>query len=324
MTETDRPLILLLGRLSRFVETRLVADYETVKAGPETLGAVIADHGDRIRAIATFGHVPVDDALMARLPKLETVANYGVGYDTVDARAAARRGIVVTHTPDVLTDEVADVAIGLLISAVRRLPQAERYLRAGRWVQDGPFALSPTTLRGRTLGIVGLGRIGKAIATRAESFGLAIAYHGRHRQDGVDYAYHDTLIGLAGAVDTLMLVVPGGDETRHMVDAGVLEALGADGVLINIGRGSSVDEAALVAALEDGVIAAAGLDVFEDEPRVPQTLIDAPNTVLLPHVGSASIATREAMGQRLLDNLSGWFSDGRPPSPVPETPLKGV
>lgn len=321
MPQADKPLILLLGRLTRFVHDRIVADYETVSASKETLDAVVAEHGDRVRGVATFGHMPVDDALMARLPKLETVANYGVGYDTVDAVAAARRGVIVTHTPDVLTEEVADVAMGLLINTARQLPAAERYLREGRWVSEGPFALSPTTLRGRTLGIVGLGRIGKAIAARAEAFGLKIAYHGRRRQADVAYPYHDSLAGLAEAVDTLMLVVPGGEETRHMVGADVLAALGRDGLLINIGRGSTVDETALAKALQDGVIAGAGLDVFEDEPRVPQALLDAPNTVLLPHVGSASVATREAMGQRLLDNLSGWFLNGQPPSPVPETPL---
>ena len=322
MSDADKPIVLLLGRVLPAVEAELDARYCTVKATADDLDDTLAASGDAIRGLVTFGHVAVDDGLLSRLPALETVANYGVGYDTVDTEAAARRGVVVTHTPDVLTDEVADVAMGLLLATVRRLPQADAYLRRGEWAAKGPFPLSPLTMRGRTLGIVGLGRIGKAIARRAEAFDLAIAYHGRRRQEGVAYPYHDTLLGLAEAVDTLMLVVPGGDETRHMVDRAVLEALGADGVLVNIGRGTAVDEAALVEALREGTIAAAGLDVFEDEPRVPQALVDAPNTVLLPHVGSASIATRAAMGQRLLDNLSGWFENRRPPSPVPETPVR--
>ena len=321
MSSNDKPTVLLLGRAIPQVETVLDARYNTVKTSKKTLDAALDEHGETVRGIVTFGHIPVNDALMDRLPALETVANYGVGYDSVDAVAAGRRGVVVSNTPDVLTDEVADVAMGLLIDTVRRLPHADAYVRRGDWEAKGAFPLSPLTLRGRTLGIVGLGRIGKAIAKRAEAFGLAIAYHGRHRQDGVSYPYHADVTSLAEAVDTLMLVVPGGDETHHMIDAGVLRALGSDGVLINIGRGTAVDEAALIAALEDGTIAAAGLDVFEREPKVPQGLIDAPNTVLLPHVGSASVATREAMGQRVIDNLAGWFENRRPLSPVPETPV---
>ena len=322
MSDADKPTVLLLGRVLPALEAELDARYRVVRATEGNLDDTLAASGDAIRGLVTFGHAAVDDDLLSRLPALETVANYGVGYDTVDAEAAARRGVVVTHTPDVLTDEVADVAMGLLLATVRRLPQADAYLRRGDWVAKGAFPLSPLTMRGRTLGIVGLGRIGKAIARRAEAFGLAIAYHGRHRQDGVAYPYHDSLLGLAEAVDTLMLVVPGGDETRHMVDRAVLQALGADGVLVNISRGTAVDGSALAEALRSGTIAAAGLDVFEDEPHVPQALIDAPDTVLLPHIGSASVATRAAMGQRLLDNLSGWFENRRPPSPVPETPVR--
>ena len=316
----DRPTVLLLGRIMPWVEARLAESYDTVPAGADTLDEALMARGQDVRALATFGHVPTDAALMDRLPRLETIANYGVGYDSVDVAAAAARGLVVTHTPDVLTDEVADVAMGLLIATVRRMPQADAYLRAGHW-EEGPFSLSPLTLRGRTLGIVGLGRIGHAIAARAEAFGLAIAYHGRHRQAGVAYPYHATIQSLAEAVDTLLLVVPGGEGTRHLVDADVLRGLGATGVVVNIGRGTSVDEAALAEALERGTIAAAGLDVYADEPRVTPALLAAPNTVLLPHIGSASERTRQAMGQRLLDNLAGWFADRRPPSPVPETPV---
>jgi lactate dehydrogenase-like 2-hydroxyacid dehydrogenase len=236
----------------------------------------------------------------------------------VDVAEAARRGVTVTNTPDVLTDEVADLAVGLLIATVRRLPQVDRYLRAGKWLEK-PYPLTGT-LRGRRVGIVGLGRIGKAIARRLEAFDLPIAYHGRSRQEDVAYAYHPTLVGLAEAVDVLVLVTPGGPETKGMVDAGVLRALGPDGVLINVARGSVVDERALIEALRDGVIASAGLDVFEDEPRVPAELVAMDHVVLLPHVGSASVHTRNAMGQLVVDNLASWFAGRGPVTPVPETP----
>ncbi|NBN65374.1 2-hydroxyacid dehydrogenase [Microvirga tunisiensis] len=289
----------------------------------EDRDAMLAAVADRIRGIA-ISFRPVDKALVDRLPKLEIVANFGVGYDNVDAAYCGTKGVIVTNTPDVLTDEVADTAIALMIMTVRELPAAERWLREGRWKSQGPFPLTRGTLRGRTLGILGLGRIGKAIATRAEAFGMAIHYHNRSRQADVPYTYHPSLVSLAEAVDTLMLVAPGGEETRHMVGERVLEALGPEGVLINIGRGSVVNEAALAAALRQGTILAAGLDVFENEPQVPQALLDLPNAVLLPHVGSASVATRNAMGQLVVDNLVGWFRDGRVLTPVAETPVPAM
>lgn len=283
--------------------------------------AFLKDVGGRVRGLAAGGHVQVDDALMARLPALEIVANFGVGYDSVDAAAAARRGIIVTNTPDVLTDEVADLAVGLLLSTIRQLPQAERYLRAGRWL-DKPFPLT-ATLRGRTIGIVGLGRIGRAIAERLAGFGVEIGYHGRKPQPGVSYAYHPTLKGLAQASHVLMVVTPGGPETRNLIDAEILGALGPDGILINVARGSVVDEGALVEALRTKTILTAGLDVFADEPRVPQELIEMEHTVLLPHVGSGSVHTRDAMGQLVVDNLVSWFSGKGPLTPVAETPWTG-
>jgi lactate dehydrogenase-like 2-hydroxyacid dehydrogenase len=276
----------------------------------------LAQHGASVRGIAASGRI--DGALMAQLPNLEIVANFGVGYDGIDVEWAARHGVIVTNTPDVLTDEVADLAVGLLIATVRQLPQADRFLRAGSWLQSS-FPLGPT-LRTRTVGILGLGRIGRAIATRLEAFGLPIAYHGRTRQADVVYPYHDTLVGLAAAVDTLICVAPGGAATHHAVNAEVLAALGPSGVLINVGRGSVVDEAALIDALSRGVILSAGLDVFEDEPSVPEALIAMPHVVLLPHVGSASHHTRGLMGQLVVDNLLSWFSGKGPLSPVAETP----
>lgn len=274
--------------------------------------------GPRIRGIASGGNIAIDDRFMDALPALEVVANFGVGYDRVDAAAAARRGVVVTNTPDVLTEEVADLALGLLIAAVRRLPQADRFLRDGRW-PAGPFPLSPS-LRGRSVGILGLGRIGKAIARRCEAFGLPVAYHGRARQPDVAYPYYASLLDMARAVDALIVVTPGGAGTARLVDAAVLEALGPNGVLVNVARGSVVDEAALIDALRNGTILAAGLDVFEAEPQVPGGLVALDNTVLLPHVGSATVPTRQAMGQLVFDNLASWFAGRGPVTPVPETP----
>jgi lactate dehydrogenase-like 2-hydroxyacid dehydrogenase len=256
---------------------------------------------------------------MAALPNAEIVANFGVGYDGVDAAHAGKHGVMVTNTPDVLTEEVADTAIGLLLGAVRELSSAEAWLRAGRWKRDGNYPLTPLTLRGRTVGIFGMGRIGLAIARRLEAFGLPIAYHNRRPVEGLSYAYHPTLKALASAVDTLISVAPGTPATAKAVNADVLEALGPDGVFVNIGRGSTVDEDALAAALAGGVIAAAGLDVFADEPNVPQALLDAPHAVLLPHVGSASVHTRRAMADLVVDNLVEWFTRGRALTPVAET-----
>jgi lactate dehydrogenase-like 2-hydroxyacid dehydrogenase len=281
-----------------------------------------AEWGPRVRALAmTGGHDPIDDAYMRRLPNLEVISSFGVGYDHIDARAAGRRGIIVTNTPGVLDEEVADTALGLTIMTVRRLSEAERYLRAGRWLKGG-FPLT-ASLRGRTVGIVGLGRIGKAIATRVRAFGLDVVYHGRNPQPNVADRYFPSLVDMAKASDILIVVAPGGPATRHLINAEVLEALGPDGVVINISRGSLVDEKALIEALRTGKILAAGLDVFENEPNLPEELIALDNAVLLPHVGSASVKTRRAMAQCVVDNLLAW-ADAKPPlTPVPETPWPG-
>jgi lactate dehydrogenase-like 2-hydroxyacid dehydrogenase len=283
--------------------------------------ALIKELGPRVRGLAPGSHYHVDGALMERLPKLEIIANFGVGYDTIDAAEARRRGILVTNTPDVLTEEVADLAVGLLIATVRQLPQVDRYLRAGKWLEK-PYPLT-ATLRGRKVGILGLGRIGKAVAKRLEAFGLDIAYHGRKPQSDVSHRYYPTLVGMAKEVDVLMCVAPGGGETKGMVNAEVMRALGPEGVLINVGRGSVVDERALAEALRKKEILTAGLDVFEDEPKVPKELIAMDHIVLLPHVGSASVHTRNAMGQLVVDNLKSWFSGKGPLTPVAETPWTG-
>jgi lactate dehydrogenase-like 2-hydroxyacid dehydrogenase len=319
---SQTPEILLIRQTRPDVAGRLAERFRLhrIEEAPDR-EALLDAVGPRIRALAVGAMCPVDAALFDRLPRLEIVASFGVGYDTIDVTEAARRGIVVTHTPDVLSDEVADLALGLLLATLRRIPQADRYLRAGRW-REGSFPLT-TSLRERRVGILGLGRIGRAIARRLEGFGVAIAYHGRTPQEDVPYAYHDSLLGLARAVDTLIVAAPGGPGTTGLVDAGVLAALGADGIVVNIARGSVIDEAALIAALQSGTILGAGLDVFENEPQVPQALIDLDQTVLLPHVGSGSHHTRAAMGRLLTDNLFSWFNGGGPVTPVPETPWKG-
>ncbi|MBF9234715.1 2-hydroxyacid dehydrogenase [Microvirga alba] len=281
--------------------------------------AYLAEIGPRIRGLATSTMTGrADAALINRLPNLEIISSFGVGYDNVDVAEAAKRSIIVTNTPDVLNEEVADLTIGLLLATLRQIPQADRYLRAGRWLKAS-FPLSPT-LRGRKVGIVGLGRIGKAIAKRLEGFDVAIAYHGRTQQEDMAYAYHPSLVGLAEASDVLIVITPGGASTRHLINAEVLEAIGPSGILINVARGSVVDQQALIEALRAGTILSAGLDVFDDEPRVPQELIDMEHVVLLPHIASGSVHTRRAMGQLVVDNLTSWFSGNGPLTAVAETP----
>ena len=281
--------------------------------------AALARIAPNIRAIAATWHSPkIEAKLMARLPRLEIVPSFGVGYDHVDTMWAVEHGIVVTHTPGVLDAETADTAMSLTLMAVRRYPEAERYLRAGHWPK-APFPLS-ASLRGRTMGILGLGRIGKEIAKRARAFGVDVVYHGRKPQDDAPYLYYPTLLGMAKACDILMVSAPGGAGTRKIVDREVLEALGPNGVLVNIARGSLVDEAALIEALASGKILAAGLDVYENEPQVPEALLKLDNAVLLPHVGSASEPTRLAMANLVVDNLFSWMDGKGPLTPVPETP----
>ncbi|CZT33175.1 2-hydroxyacid dehydrogenase [Rhizobium sp. 9140] len=315
----DRPVILIPGKMHPRALERMTDLFDVRQIDAADAGQITPELARDVAGIATFNKVPA--ALMDALDNLEIVSNFGVGYDGVDAAHAAGRGIVVTHTPDVLNDEVADTAIGLLINTLRRLPAAEQWLRDGRWVKDGPFPLSPLSLSGRKVGFYGLGRIGQAIARRLEGFGLEIAYHTRSRRDGVAYAYHDTLLGLAQAVDTLIVIVPGSAETKHTVNAEILQALGTHGVVINVGRGITVDETALIAALEQGVIAGAGLDVFEREPHVPEGLTALPQVSLLPHVASASVATRNKMADLVVDNLVSWFKTGKALTPVSETPF---
>ncbi|WP_027170283.1 2-hydroxyacid dehydrogenase [Mesorhizobium sp. WSM3224] len=316
--EGDLPVAILVpGNFNDHAIGRIDKAFKRVRVERADPSLLTDEMRKTVRGIACFGGI--DAAVIDALPNLEIIANFGVGYDSVDARHAATRGVMVTNTPDVLTEEVADTTIGLLINTVREMYAAEKWLRDGDWVKNGNYRLSRLTLRGRRVGIFGMGRIGLAVAHRIEAFGLPIAYHNRRKVEGLPYEYHATLKGLAEAVDTLICIAPGGTATEKAINAGILSALGSNGVFVNIGRGSTVDEAALAAALKDGTIAAAGLDVFADEPNVPQALLDAPNTSLLPHVGSASEHTRRAMADLCVDNLVSWFTERRPLTSVPET-----
>ena len=311
--------LLVPGTIRERVLDRLKDAFDVVRIERADPVLLARSEAASISGVAVSGEVGA--AMIEHLPALEIIASFGVGYDGVDVAAAAARGIAVTNTPDVLNDEVADTTIGLLLNTVRRFPQAEAWLREGRWVREGAFPLTPLSLRGRKAGIYGLGRIGMAIASRLQGFGVEIAYHTRRPREGVPFAYYPSLAELAGAVDILIAIVPKTPETHRTIDAHILRALGPDGVLINVGRGWTVDEDALAAALGNGVIAAAGLDVFYDEPNVPQALLDLPNVSLLPHVASASLATRDAMADLVADNLFSWFERGAALTPVPETPF---
>ncbi|MGA2817279.1 MAG: 2-hydroxyacid dehydrogenase [Xanthobacteraceae bacterium] len=317
----QRPEVLLIGPLRPVLAKGLTEFTVHSLAGATDRDALLASIA-HLRAMAVSAPVlPIDDALLTRLPKLEIISSFGVGYDHIDAVAAAKRGIVVTHTPDVLTEEVADTAIGLLLCTVRELPQGERHVRAGKWPK-GNYPLSRATLRNRIVGLVGMGRIGLAIARRLEAFGVPIVYHTRQPRPELAYRHYPQLIDMARAVDTLVVIVPGGPATRNMIDTPVLEALGPDGILINVARGSVVDEDALIAALRERKIMAAGLDVFVKEPEVPKELLTMENVVLLPHLGSASVFTREKMDQLLVDNIRAWAAGKPPLTPVPETPWR--
>jgi lactate dehydrogenase-like 2-hydroxyacid dehydrogenase len=283
--------------------------------------AFIKSVADKIRAIAIAHGTKIDGAFMRRFPKLEQISSFGVGYDHIDAKWAGSHGIIVTNTPGVLDEEVADTALGLLLCTVRELSQAERYLRAGKWPQ-AQFPLSKATLRNRTVGMVGMGRIGKAIARRLEAFGVPVVYHSRNPQKGVSYKYYPKLLEMARDVDTLMVIVPGGPATANMINAEVFKALGLQGIVINMARGSVVDEPALIEALKNRTIYSAGLDVFAKEPQVPKDLMEMDNIVMFPHLGSSTEVTRAAMDQLVVDNILAWAAGKPPLTPVSETPPK--
>jgi hydroxypyruvate reductase len=311
--------ILTASRLPPLYLAPLQAAYRVHDRLHETDPAALAAAAPNLQAIAASGESKVSAALIAQLPALKLISVMGVGYDGVDVAAAKARGVMVTHTPDVLNDEVADTTLGLMLCAARQLPAADRFVRAGEWLK-GPMPLQ-RKMSGARLGLVGMGRIAKAIAHRAQAFGMSIAYTARSAKPELPYTFHPTPAALAAESDFLVVITPGGAATRKLIDATVLKALGqgrGNGILVNVARGPVVDEAALIEALEAGTIAGAALDVFEHEPQVPQRLMDMPHVVLAPHIGSATRETRQAMADLALGNLRAHFGGQPLLTPVPE------
>jgi hydroxypyruvate reductase len=311
-----KPEILTVAKLwppylQSLQETYIVHD-RTHESDP----AKFAEIAPRIRAIAGGGESQVTGALMAQLPALEMISVFGVGYDRYDVAAAKQRNIPITNTPDVLSDDVADMGIALMLALSRSVPQADKYVREGKWT-SGPMPLA-RKVSGARLGIVGLGRIGSAIARRAAGFDMTIAYTSRNKVASSPYTYYPTPAALAAAVDFLIVITPGGAGTKGLINAEVLKALGSQGYVVNVARGSVIDETALIAALQNGVIAGAGLDVFEDEPNVPAALCAMNNVVLTPHVASATWQTRRAMADLAFGNLNAHFAGKPLLTPVPE------
>jgi lactate dehydrogenase-like 2-hydroxyacid dehydrogenase len=304
-TATDR----MMGRLNDAFNVHQLNDIKD-------LSAFLAETGPSVPAVMTDGHYGVTPQIMDGLPNLKVISSYGVGYDAIDTDAAAARGIVVTHTPNVLNDEVANTAIMLWLAVSRKLVAGDAFVRAGRWENKESFALT-RSVQHRTVGILGLGRIGQAIADRLAVFDAKIVYHSRS-QKPVEHTYYDDLTAMAAECDVVICITPGGPETRGIVNARVIDALGPEGILINVSRGSVVDEPALVGALQDGRLGGAGLDVFDKEPVVPSALFGMDNVVLQPHVGSGTVETRQAMGDLTCDNLLQFFRDGTTLTPVPE------
>ncbi len=311
----ERPHILAVAKPMALIAARLQANFQVHALDDASL----ADLAPQILGIWASGESKVTAELIAQLPVLRVIAVMGVGYDGIDVAAAKARGVVVSHTPDVLNDDVADLAIALMLCAARQLPAADRFVRAGQWLK-APMPLA-RKLSGARLGIVGMGRIGQAIAQRALAFNMAVAYTARSAKPALPWAYWPTAAALAAQSDFLVLITPGGAGTRKLIDAEVLAALGQGrgaGILVNVARGSVVDEAALIAALEQGVIAGAGLDVFENEPQVPERLKAMPQVVLTPHIGSATGQTRQAMADLAYDNLQRGVAGLGLRTPVPE------
>jgi len=305
-----KPEIIVTGRLlprTQEALDRIFTCHKLYEAADHP--AFLRQHAQQVRALATFGASGADAALMDQLPKLEIISNFGVGVDAIDLAAAAKRRIIVTNTPEVLTECVADTAMALVLATLRRLPQSENYLRAGQWGTRGAYPLT-TSLGGKTLGVLGLGRIGEAIAKRAEAFGMKLRYHNRSRKN-LAWPYEPDVVSLAKNSDVLLVAAPGGPQTQRIVNAAVLDALGPQGFVVNIARGSLIDEPALLRYLREGRIAGAGLDVFDNEPKIDPAWFSLDNAVLLPHVGSATEETRTAMGALQVENLQLHFA-GKP------------
>jgi lactate dehydrogenase-like 2-hydroxyacid dehydrogenase len=317
--------VLLIGPEKPVIAKGLNSTFNVVKLpDANAREKFFSDQAPRIRGMAVAATSErIDGPFMSRFARLEIVSSFGVGYDHIDAAWAGGHGITVTNTPDVLTEEVADTALGLLLCTVREFPQAERYLRSGQWLQ-GDYPLSKATLRDRTVGLVGMGRIGQAIARRLDAMRVPVVYHSRRPAPDIPYQHYPNLLDMARQVEVLLVITPGGALTRHLINAEVLAALGREGILINMARGSVVDEPALIKALQQGTILSAGLDVYAREPHVPPELIAMDNVVLFPHLGSASVTTRQRMDQLVVDNLLAWAAGKPPLTPVAETPCRGA
>jgi len=310
-----KPILLIVARLPAFLTEKLTAQFDCHHR--DTLDdAAFAALAPSVQGVVANGESIFTAQDYEPLTGLKVLAVFGVGYDGIDTRAAQAHGVCVSHTPDVLTDDVADFAFAHMMAAARHVKQADAFVRRGDW-QRGPHPFT-TRVTGAKLGIVGLGRIGRAIAQRAEGFDMRISYTGRNRQPNVPYDYVDSVVGLATAVDFLVVAAPGGADTYHLINAPVLAALGASGYLINVGRGSLVDADALAEALTQGTIAGAALDVFENEPQVEQVLLDAPHLLLSPHMASGTASTRLAMADLVVDNLLAYFAGKPLLTPVPQ------
>ncbi|MFY9478848.1 MAG: 2-hydroxyacid dehydrogenase [Aquabacterium sp.] len=312
VSPSGKPIVLQVGRLPLWLEQRLNDEFDITLLEAQTdRAAFLRDQGARFTGVVTSAFAGADAALINALPSLQVISNFGVGVDRIDLAAAKARGIAVGHTPDVLNDCVADVAVGLMLDVARRSMEADRFVRAGKWASGGGKSIGlGRKVSGAKLGIVGLGRIGQTIARRVSGFDMSVRYHSRNPVADVHWTHEPSLLALAEWSDFLVVIVAGGAGTRHLIDARVLQALGPRGFLVNVARGSVIDEAALVQALQNGVIAGAGLDVFDNEPHVPEALFALDNVVLLPHIASATEETREAMGDLTLDNLRGYYFDG--------------
>ena len=311
-----KPHILKVASVPETLTRQLHEQFIVDDLGPNPDPAQLQAVAPGLRAMVANGESVVKKELITQLPDLGLIAVCGVGYDGVDVAAARAHGAQVTHTPNVLTDDVADLALGLLLATARQFSRADRFVREGRWTA-GPLPFG-RSVSGGHLGILGLGRIGTAIAQRAAAFGMEISYHNRRPRSDTPYTYVDSLLKLATSVDFLVVCAQGGERTRHLVNAEIIEALGPQGILVNVGRGSIVDEAALAAALRDGKLLGAGLDVFEREPHVLPALLACENAVLTPHIGSATASTRKAMGDLVLANLRAYFAGDPLLTPVPE------
>jgi lactate dehydrogenase-like 2-hydroxyacid dehydrogenase len=321
----ERIDVLLIGPEKPVIAKGLNSTFNVVKLPDANAREnFFSDQAPRIRGMAVAATSErIDGPFMSRFARLEIISSFGVGYDHIDAAWAGGHGITVTNTPDVLTEEVADTALGLLLCTVREFPQAERYLRSGQWLQ-GDYPLSKATLRDRTVGLVGMGRIGQAIARRLDAMRVPVVYHSRRPAPHIRYRHYPNLLDMARQVEVLLVITPGGAQTRNLINAEVLAALGREGILINMARGSVVDEPALIKALQQGTILSAGLDVYAREPHVPPELIAMDNVVLFPHLGSASVTTRQRMDQLVVDNLLAWAAGKPPLTPVAETPWRGA